>query len=151
MKAYLIPLKGRKRIAIGSEGTRITGPILYVPGQGAIVYLSSIIGYAERMGTCTIGADRFESDAFFLEAVDRQMHRERLEAPYDTEECNLSQGVLEVDIPKEEFQSIATEAEKAYSALNRFRQQALILISDLERKLGREKLGHRVTDASKSQ
>ena len=141
MKAYLIPLKlGNCAAFGGSEGYRLKGPILYVPEQGAIFYESSVMGDADGMGIVPVGLDFFESRGIFLEQLGRQIKGEKLEAPYDTKKFDLSQGVLDVDIPEVEFQNIATEAKLAYSALERFRNKSFNLISGLEEKLGYKKL-----------
>jgi len=141
MKAYLVPLKLGNCAAFGdSEGYRLKGPILYVPEQGAIFYESSVMGNADGMGIVPVGVDFFESKDMFLEQLGRQIRGEKLESPYNTEKFDLSQGVLDVDIPEAEFQNIATEAKTAYEALERFRTQSFSLISGLEQKLGHKKL-----------
>ena len=140
MKAQLLPWKRGSCVAWGMDGYKLQGPVLYVPREGAILYKSSIMGDADGMGIVPVSVDLFEYRDFALEILERQIRGEKLEAPHDTEKYDLSQGVQEVDIPEAEFRSIATDARTAYEKLDSFRNQAFSVISNLERKLGHEKL-----------
>ncbi len=140
MKAYIVPWRLGNRLAIGGEGYRLKGPILFVLEQGAIFYESSLAGDGDGCGFVTVATDRFERDQEFLRGLWRQIKGEKLEEPYNTKRFDLSQGVLEVDIPEAEFRSVAAEAEIAYPALRRFRDYAFTLISGIESRIGHRPL-----------
>lgn len=134
MKAYLVPLHlGACAFFGDSEGYQLKGPILYVPGQGAIFYESSVTGDADKSGPVLVGVDFFESRPVFLEELERQIKGE-LKFPCTAKKFDLSLGVLEVDILDSDFKDIATEANTAYTALDRFREKSFSLISRLQEK-----------------
>lgn len=133
MKGYLVPLKPGKKVGFGREGYNLEGPILYLPEKGAILYRSSLRGDANGSALVPIAVKDFFEKGIFLTQLGKQVRGERLEPPYNTEEFNLSEGVLEVDLTEAEFQDIATLANIAEIALNRYREKAIRLIGNVRR------------------
>ena len=142
MKAYLVPFRFQRRLALGGEeGLGIEGPILYVPDRGAILYKTGITGDAERMGFVTNGVDYFSDDTAFLSQLERQVKGEKIRGIWRGSKFDLSEGLFEADIPDEEFNNVAKIAKEAYEALRRFRLDSMKLITDLQKQTGQNIYG----------
>ena len=146
MKAYLIPFRFDRRIAVGSpDGWKIEGPILYAPNKGAIFYTAGIHGDAEGMGFVTNGVDYFDHSEIILSQLERQIRGEEPQfGLWKGSKFDLSEGVVEVEISDLEIDAIATKAKEAYDALGMFRNQSMKLAFDLEGRVGREKIYQRL-------
>lgn len=135
INGYLIPFKFGRSLALGRppEGFRIGGPILYFPGHGAIFYKSSIQGDAERMGIVTIDVGEFENQEIFLSQLERQMKGQKPEyGDWTGSRIDLSDGVIEIRVPKSKLAEIAGKALEAYAALDKFRTDAMQIYLDLK-------------------
>jgi len=128
LKAYLIPFC-RKKIAIGKEGRKIIGPILYVPQKGAIFYESSVMGDVDASAIVPISVDHITYDNIFLSKIQGGIDGEHAGT---RSEFDLSTVVKDIEISEEEFNRIIKEIGEAFGKLKELRHDAMKMIWDLE-------------------
>ena len=147
MKAYLIPFRFDRRIAVGSpDGWKIEGPILYAPNKGIILYKSAVQGYTNDRRFITADVVSFEDSPLILDQLERQIRGQTLLLldGYYGLEFDLSEGVIEVEVSDLEIDTIAAKSNESHDVLRKFAALSLKLVGDLEERVGREKIYQRL-------